>query len=235
MLSKPEIKDAFVTALPVVAGYVAIGIPCGILEQQIGMDWLMVLVMSVVFYSGAGQFMIPGMVMAGNPLLAIIASVSFVNTRQVLYSASLSTYCQKVSKRLAFFFSAGVTDESFGVNIQRFRCGDWKVEQGLLVNLFCCTSWTLSNVLGVVLGNMIALPTAIGMFAMTSIFICLLCSQPMNATTGLVAVFAALGVIVCKLVGLTGPAILIGALVGVAAGLVYLKHGEKRGRGLSHQ
>lgn len=230
MLSKPEIKDAFVSALPVVAGYIAIGIPCGILEQQVGMDWLMALVMSTVFYSGAGQFMIPGMIMAGNPLLAIIASVSFVNTRQVLYSASLSTYCQNVSKRLAFFFSAGVTDESFGVNIQRFRLGDWKVEQGLLVNLFCCISWSVSNVLGVVLGNLIALPTAIGMFAMTSIFICLLCSQPLNATTVLVAVFAALGVIACKLVGLTGPAILIGALIGVAAGLIAMKRQQARGQ-----
>lgn len=220
MLSKSEIKDAFVTALPVIAGYIGIGIPCGILEQQIGMDWIMALFMSAVFYSGAGQFMIPGMVMAANPIGAIIASVSFVNTRQVLYSASLSPYCQNVSKRLAFFFSAGVTDESFGVNIQRFRCGQWRVEQALLVNVFCCISWTASNVLGVVLGNLIALPAAIGMFAMTSIFICLLCSQPMNVTTALVAGCAALGVILCKVVGLTGPAILVGALVGVVAGLI---------------
>lgn len=219
MLTQSEIKDAFATALPVVAGYIGIGIPCGILEQQVGMDWTMALLMSVVFYSGAGQFMIPGMLMAGNPLLAIIASVSFVNTRQVLYSASLSQYCQHVGKRLAFFFSAGVTDESFGVNIQRFRCGDWKVSQALLVNVFCCASWAISNALGVVLGNLIALPAAIGMFAMTSIFICLLCSQRFTSTTVLVVIVSALGVMACKMVGLTGPAVLVGALVGICAGL----------------
>lgn len=229
MLSRAEIKDAFVTSLPIVAGYVAIGIPCGILEQQIGMDWLQAFLISVVFYSGAGQFMIPGMMLAGNPLAAIIASVSFVNTRQVLYSASLSEYCQQAGKKLAFLFAAGVTDESFGVNIQRFRCGDWKVSQALAVNIFCCTSWSVSNALGVVLGNLIALPVAIGMFAMTSIFICLLFSQTFNATTVLVAVMAAVGVIVCKLVGLTGPAILIGALVGIACGLVKNARDERKG------
>lgn len=229
MLSQSEIKDAFATALPVVAGYVGIGIPCGILEQQVGMDWLMAFMISVVFYSGAGQFMIPGMLMAGNPLIAIIASVSFVNTRQVLYSASLSQYCQNVGKRLAFLFSAGVTDESFGVNIQRFRCGGWKVSQALLVNMFCCASWAVSNALGVVLGNLIALPAAIGMFAMTSIFICLLCSQRFNATTVLVVAVSVLGVIACKSLGLAGPAVLIGALAGIAAGLAKNAYSDRAG------
>ncbi|MGI6591402.1 MAG: AzlC family ABC transporter permease [Eggerthellaceae bacterium] len=228
MLSRAEIKDAFVTALPIIAGYVGIGIPCGILEQQVGMDWLMALVLSFVFYSGAGQFMIPSLVMAGNPLLAIIASVSFVNLRQTLYSASLSQYCQHAGKLLSFFFAAGVTDESFGVNIQRFRCGDWKVEQGLAVNLMCCTSWAVSNALGVVLGNLIALPTAIGMFAMTSIFICLLCSQQFTHTTVVVAIGTVLGVIFFKLVGLSTLAILGGALVGIAAGLAQTRLGQKR-------
>lgn len=228
MLSRADIKDSLVTALPIIAGYIGIGIPCGILEQQVGMDWLMALILSFVFYSGAGQFMIPSMLMAGNPLLAIIASVSFVNLRQTLYSASLSQYCQHTGKLLSFFFAAGVTDESFGVNIQRFRCGDWKVEQGLAVNLLCCTSWTLANALGVVLGNLIALPAAIGMFAMTSIFICLLFSQRFEATTVVVALGTVLGVIFFKLLGLATVAILGGALIGIAAGLAHARIGERQ-------
>ena len=55
---------------------------------------------------------------------------------------------------------------------------------------------------------------------MTSIFLCLLFSQKgtkSNVAAGLVAV---LGVFLCKCVGLTGPAILIGALAGVAAGMI---------------
>lgn len=46
--------------------------------------------MSVLFYSGAGQFMIPNMWLAGAPIASIIASVSFVNTRQMLYSAAFA-------------------------------------------------------------------------------------------------------------------------------------------------
>ena len=79
-------------------GYVGIGIPCGIMEQQIGMNAFMAFIMSMTFYSGAGQFMIPSMWLASAPLASIIASVSFVNTRQLLYSAAFSPYFEKVAR-----------------------------------------------------------------------------------------------------------------------------------------
>ena len=229
MLSRSETLDALKTAFPIMAGYVGIGLPCGIMEQQVGMDPLQAFLLSCLFYSGAGQFMIPGMWLAGAPMAAIIASVSAVNTRQILYSASLSKYCQEVGKRLSFFYSAGVTDETFGVNVQRFEQGGWKVSQALLVNLFSCLSWAFANAIGALLGEMVSIPVAVGSFAMTSIFICLLCGQKANTVNGIVIVATMLGVIVCKLIGLTGPAIILGAICGIIAGLVYLhRRGGRR-------
>ena len=112
MLSGDHIRQSFSAALPIMLGYVAIGIPCGILSASIGMNELQVFLLSAVFYSGAGQFMIPNMWLAGSPLASIIASVSLVNTRQMLYSASFAPRCERVKKRLAFLFAATVTDES---------------------------------------------------------------------------------------------------------------------------
>lgn len=223
MLSKGEIAGALKAAAPVMLGYAGIGLPCGIMEQQIGLDALQAFLLSCVFYSGAGQFMIPGMWVAGAPLAAIITSVSAVNTRQVLYSASLSKYCQGASRRLSFFFSAGVTDESFGVNLARFEAGGWKVSQALLVNVFCCASWSVSNAAGALLGELVSIPVAVGSFAMTSIFICLLCSQKFDRANVVVVVATVAGVVCCKLVGLGGGAIILGALCGIAAGIAFLR------------
>ena len=58
MLSGDHIRQSFSAALPIMLGYVAIGIPCGILSASIGMNELQVFLLSAVFYSGAGQFMI---------------------------------------------------------------------------------------------------------------------------------------------------------------------------------
>ena len=232
VLSGDHIRQSFSAALPIMLGYVAIGIPCGILCASIGLDALQVFLLSALFYSGAGQFMIPNMWLAGSPLASIIASVSLVNTRQMLYSAAFAPACKGVRKRLAFLFSATVTDESYGVNTARFEAGDWSVGRATLVNLFSQSSWALSNVAGVLVGNAIGVPLAIAAFAMTSIFICLLVTQTWKPATVVAAVVAMVGVFACKAAGLSGPAILIGALAGVAAAMVFSKAEERlRARG----
>lgn len=225
-----DIQKAFGAAFPIMLGYVAIGLPCGILCSSIGLSPLQCFLLSALFYSGAGQFMIPNMWLAASPVTAIIASVAFVNTRQMLYSASFAPFCEKAKKRLSFFFAATVTDESYGVNMAHFQLGEWSVRRGLLVNLFSQSSWTLSNVLGAVIGNAISVPLAIASFAMTSIFICLLCSQKVTPENAVAVVVAMVGVVVCKGIGLSGPAILIGAVIGVIAAFAFARVRASRGK-----
>ena len=221
MIKAAHIKDAFHAAVPIILGYIAIGVPCGILCDSIGLNALQVFLFSALFYSGAGQFMIPNMYLAGSPLASIIASVSFVNTRQMLYSASFAPECQGVSKRLAFLFAATVTDESYGVSTAKFKEGGWSVDRALFVNLFSQSSWTLSNVAGALVGGVLDIPLNIAAFAMTSIFICLMVTQKMTSANIIAIVVTMIGVYICKLVGLTGPAILIGAIIGVAAAMLF--------------
>ena len=200
-------------------GYVAIGVPCGILGNSIGLNALQVFLLSALFYSGAGQFMIPNMFLAGSSLLSIIASVSLVNTRQMLYAASFAPRCEKASKRLAFLFAATVTDESYGVSTAKFEEGGWSVDRATMVNLFSQSSWALSNVVGALVGSALGVPLAIASFAMTSIFICLMCTQKITVENVVAVVVAMVGVFLSKLVGLTGPAILVGAVLGVVAAM----------------
>lgn len=214
------IRSALEAAAPIMLGYVAIGIPCGLLGVKSGLELWMIFLMSCTFYSGAGQFMIPNLLMAGTPLASIILSVSFVNTRQMLYSASFAPYMAKVSKALSFLFAATVTDESFGVNLERYNSEEpWDERKATLVNLFSMSSWTLSNVAGALIGEAITVPIAIASFAMTSIFICLFMGQPKTRTNLIVAAFTVAGVVFFKLIGIPGPAILLGALTGIAAGV----------------
>lgn len=220
-----EVREAFKRALkpalPIIAGYIVLGLPCGILSATAGMSWWMVAILSIVFYSGAGQYMIPNMWLAANPITAIIASVGLVNTRQMLYGTSLSQFCGNAGKGLATFFGATVTDESFGVNYAKFLEGDWSVKDALAVNLYSQTTWMLSCTVGCILGYAVAVPSALASFAMTSLFLCLLCMQPTTAENGVVVAAAVLGVVVCKLVGLSGAAIFLGAVIGIVCGMLF--------------
>lgn len=227
--NRTDIKEAFSAAFPVMLGYIAIGLPCGILGASVGLNAFQVFLMSVFFYSGAGQFMIPNMWLSAAPIASIIASVSLVNTRQMLYSAAFAPNCKGVRKLLSFFFAATVTDESYGVNTAKFAEGEWSIKRSLLVNLFSQSFWVGSNVIGALIGDAIGIPLEVASFAMTSIFICLMVSQKVSPENLLAVAFAILGVIVCKLLGLSGVAILLGAICGIVAALLFLKTKEVLG------
>jgi 4-azaleucine resistance transporter AzlC len=230
-MSRDVAQRAFRAALPIMGGYVVLGLPCGLLCQQAGLDWVQVLLMCALFYSGAGQYMIPNMWLAGNPVLPIVLSVTLVNTRQTLYSAALAGHCRNVSRPLSFLFAATVTDESFGVNLARFEAGGWTCEHATLVNLFSQSSWTCACVLGCLAGTVLSIPSALAPFAMTSIFICLLCMQKASAPAVAAMLCAAAGVVACKCAGMPGPAIFIGALAGLACGVAVQRASGKRAGG----
>ena len=210
-------------------GYVAIGLPCGILGNTIGLNPLQVALLSILLYSGAGQFMIPNMFLAGSGVAAITASVSLVNTRQMLYAASFAPQCADSPRWLSALFAASVTDESYGVNTARFTEGNWSVDRALMVNLFSQSSWTISNIVGCAVGSAVDIPVSIAAFAMTAIFICLLVTQKFTSANIVAMVVA--GVYLCKALGLTGPAILIGAVAGVVCAMAFA---VAAGKGGSH-
>ncbi len=207
-------------AAPVMLGYVAIGVPCGILEYQVGLTPAMCFILSASFYTGAGQFMLPNLLMAAVSPLSVIASITFVNMRQILYSASLAPFFKGTNALLSFFFSATVTDESYALNLMRFTSSDtkWSAYDALLLNLLCMSSWACSNVAGALLGSVLSMPVAIASFAMTSIFICLLLTQKHTKATIVTAVAAVAGTALCRLIGLSSLAIFLGASIGLVCG-----------------
>ena len=233
-VTKKEFDESFKASIPIILGYLVLGIPCGILCASAGIDMWMVIAMSVLFYSGTGQYMIPNMYLAANPLAAIIASVALVNARQMLYGASLAQFCGKMKKRWVFYFGATVTDETFGVSVANFMNGIWTTNHAVLVNAISHGAWILANVIGALIGSVISFPTALASFAMTSLFICLLCMEKVTASNLVAAGVAIVTVIVCKLVGLSDPAIFLGAIAGIAAAVVFsLKFDKKQSSSIS--
>ena len=230
MAFRDTVRAALPAALPIMLGYVAIGIPCGVMAAEVGISPAAAFLLSATFYSGAGQFMMASLALAGTPVASMIASVALVSTRQLLYSAALSPYASRAPKPLALLFAATVTDESFGVNLERFASsGEWDVSRATAVNVLSMLSWAGANALGAAVGPALAIPTAVMSFAMTSIFICLLAGQRWSRVTSVVALVSAAGVVALKALGAGSLAVLLGALLGILAGLVVGAAGPGRG------
>lgn len=229
--TRKDVERAFRMALPICLGYIALGLPCGVLGAAAGMNLVQVLVLSVVMYSGSGQYMIPNLYMAGSPLIALSVTVSLVSSRQMLYGSALSPFFKGVPKGKLFLFAATVTDESFGVNLRAFDAGIWDPRKAQLVNSFSHGFWIVSNCVGVLLGTWLVIDTAIASFAMTSIFLCLLLMQRFTPSHVAACGASILGIVVLKTVGLGGISILVASILGVIAGMLvdHLLPGEESG------
>ena len=111
MDTRNDIQVSLKAALPVMLGYIAIGIPCGVMEREVGIGPLGAFLVSGTFYSGAGQFMLSTMLLAGAPIASIALSIGLVSSRQMLYSAAFSPFFAKVRRRLSVLFAALVAND----------------------------------------------------------------------------------------------------------------------------
>ncbi len=212
-------KSAFVTAIPIMFGYLMLGLACGILLNAAGLSTIQVGLLSLFVYSGAGQFMLANMIIAGIPTLTMLASITLVNSRQMLYSSALTRFFRKLPLGEKFLASMFVTDETFGIGVVKLQTADWSAAQLFALNTASHSSWIVATMIGSVLADAVTIPLAIASFGMTSIFICLLFSQKGRADYIVAGIVAFVATAIVKFTPFSGLAILIGAVIGVIAGI----------------
>jgi 4-azaleucine resistance transporter AzlC len=170
-------KDGAKAAWPICLGYFPIGLAFGVLAQKAGLSPFEIGLMSIVVFAGSSQFIGVSMLSAGAAALPIVLTTFMVNLRHVLMSSSLAVYLRGVDRGFLSLFAYGVTDESFGVNLTRFRDGKWHRYQALAVNHVANAAWVVSTVVGGYGGQFIA-PGSFGIdYALIAMFLCLLVFQ----------------------------------------------------------
>ncbi len=107
-------KQAVKITSPIFFGYLAIGIPFGIMTVNAGYPWYFAPFMSLFMYAGAGQYVAIGMLAVGASLSEILIAEFFVNIRHIVYGLSLITKFKAMGKWKAVLAYA-LTDETYAV------------------------------------------------------------------------------------------------------------------------
>lgn len=215
-------KKVLAVAWPIMLSYIPLGLACGVLASKCGINPLMGFLMSVTLITGSGQFMISNLWLAGLPAFSIVASVAAVSLRFALYSASLSPYLKKASKRMSLALSYTLIEEPYAVTLSKLSEGEknWTLRNALALNIVTILTWAVSVSAGSAIGAALDIPTALAGFVMTALFVCLASSQLTSRGNVVAAIAAAVSVIALKLVGLANVAVPFAAVIGVAAAFV---------------
>jgi len=211
---------------PVCLGYIPIGIAFGVLAQKAGFNPVETGLMSLLVFAGGSQFIAVSMFSAGAGAISIIATAFVVNLRHLLMSSSLSRFLGRSGGKKLFAFAYGITDESFAVNLSKFKSGDWDINRALVVNFSANIMWILSTVAGGYGGQFIR-PHSFGMdYALIAMFICLLVFQLRGRVYVITALVAGISAVPLALWLPGNSYIIIASVIAAGAGVFIKKMGR---------
>lgn len=212
-----EIRFTFAQSVPVMLGYLFLGIAFGLMLQDAGYSFWWALLSSVVIYAGSMQFVLVTLLTGGASLLYTAAMTLFVNGRHIFYGLSFIEKFRGMGKRYPYMVFS-LTDETYSV-----LCG-LKTPEGLdeknisfMISLFDHIYWIIGSVLGAVIGQLITFDTTGVDFSMTALFVVIVLNQWMDSKEHRPAIIGgAVGIICLILIGAEGfllPALTLTAAI----------------------
>jgi 4-azaleucine resistance transporter AzlC len=107
-------------SVAIAVGYIPVAISFGLAAVHADLSpWLAVLV-SVLVYAGASQFILISLVASGTAALSVVAIVLLMNLRHLFYGPAVLSALDPSKRNVpALFLSAGLTDEVFATSISR--------------------------------------------------------------------------------------------------------------------
>ena len=138
--------------LPVIFGFIPVGIAFAIMARQAGFTILETCSMSVFVFAGASQMMAVGMYAQGASVIAMIVATFILNLRHVIMSTCVAERMPKLKLWQKLLAGFGVTDESFAIFTaeKREKCTVWFFFGMITVTY---SSWNVGTLIGAVASN----------------------------------------------------------------------------------
>ncbi len=173
---KEAFKKAFPYTIPVIIGYMFLGITYGIMVSQAGFNPLFAPLMSLTMYAGSMQFVILPLLKSDISIIAIIILTLSVNIRMMFYGVSLLK--EYKNSRSKFLFILTLSDETFALDTSIKAPDDVnKSDFFLAIGIINYLVWALASLIGALLGGLISFNTMGMDFVLTALFLVLLVEQ----------------------------------------------------------
>ena len=101
-----QFREGIKAALPIVLGYLPVGLAFGVLARKVGLSTFEVGLMSLLVYAGASQFIAVEMLLKGIVCFPIVLATFFINLRHLLMSSTFSLYLKNTRLPILGLISA---------------------------------------------------------------------------------------------------------------------------------
>ena len=177
LFNRKLLSAAFPVTIPVLMGYLAIGLAFGLMLESAGYGVFWAFLMSLTIYAGSGQYLGVSLLATGAPLTQVAFLTLMINFRHLVYGLSMLERFRGMGKRKLYMIFS-LTDETYAL------LSSAKAPQGVDEHDYYFTIawmnqsyWVLGSVLGSVLGAALGFDTTGVDFAMTALFLVIAVGQ----------------------------------------------------------
>ena len=170
-MRKRHLKAVFLDTVPVLTGYLFLGMGFGILLSENGYGVLWALAMSIFVFAGSGQYLAVSLLANSSGLLSAAIATLLVNARHLFYGISLLEKYKGTGKKKPYLIFA-LTDETYSLVTQN------EPPEGMSQHSYCFTVsvldhiyWITGCTLGALVGQFIPINYEGIEFVLTALFV----------------------------------------------------------------
>lgn len=176
---RQALRRAFPSTLPVLAGYIFLGIAYGVTMRASGFGAAWSFLISTAVYAGSMQFALIGLMTGGFAPITVALMTLLVNARHIFYGLSMLKPYANVRRKPYLIFA--LTDETYSLVCNGaphdLDGSSWFTAISGLNHLY----WVTGSVIGGLLGQVIPFDLTGIDFAMTALFTVIVTEQTMDA------------------------------------------------------
>lgn len=216
------LKAAFPNTIPVLMGYVFLGIAYGVLLSEKGFDWWWAIVMGICVFGGSLQFIAINLMAAPfAPLQALLIAL-MVHARHIFYGFSMLEPFKKMGKYKPYLIYS-LSDETYSLLCSVTPPKDVDEQKFFFyIAILDQSYWVLGSVIGAVAGKIIPFDSTGIDFAMTALFLVIFTEQWEKAKSKIPALSGILITLVSRII-FGANNFLVFAMIGIAIALILFR------------
>lgn len=204
----------FRDTLPVMTGYLVLGIGFGMIMKTNGYGFLFSVAMSIFIYAGSMQYAAIGLFTGGASLLTVALTTLAVNARHLFYGVSMVDKYKKIGAAKPYLIFS-LTDETYSLVCGGGKSAGYYLGVSALDHLY----WVTGTALGSLLGGLMKFNTQGMDFALTALFVTIFTDQWLNNKKHFPALSGVLISVICLLIFGSGS-FLIPSMAGILCALL---------------
>ena len=176
-MDRKALAAAFPVTVPVLMGYLAIGMAFGFMLQAIGYNFIWAFFMSLTIYAGSGQYLGVTLLSTAAALGTVALMTLLINFRHLVYGLSMLEKFRGMGWRKIYMIFS-LTDETYALlSAAQAPVGVDPKRYYFAIALLDQSYWILGSVIGAVAGAIIPVDTKGIDFAMTALFVVIAVDQ----------------------------------------------------------